>query len=58
MITVSDKEKYVYLWFEAQGEERDRLSKYIEDGYKVIRISNGSGNIRSCMKTIVQSSMR
>ena len=58
MITVSDKEKYVYLWFEVQGEEKDRLSKYIEDGYKVIQISNGSGNIRSCMKTIVQSSMR
>ena len=56
MITVSDREKYVCVWGNPEHVDMDMIEKYKAKGYTIVRVSNGTGNIRDCLGKVIKSS--
>lgn len=55
MITVSDQEKCVCIWGLNAHVDLDIISDYKARGYAIVRLSNGTGNIRECLRTVATS---
>lgn len=55
MITISDQEKCVCIWGNCAYIDPNLLSEYKARGYAIVRLNNGSGNIRECLKAVVAS---
>lgn len=55
MISVHEDLKYVCVWGASDCADANTINEYVEQGYKIIRFNNGSGNIMDCMKAIIRS---
>ena len=55
MITVSDDVKCVCIWGNCDDVNPKLLEKYKNLGYKIVRLKNGTGSIRDCLKAVVTS---
>lgn len=56
VITVSDQDKCVCIWGNPAYVDLNMISEYKARGYTIVRLSNGTGNIRECIKTVATSS--
>lgn len=55
MITVSDKDKCVCVWGNPEHSNLGLISEYQSRGYIIVRLSNGTSNIRDCIKEVAKS---
>lgn len=56
MMTVSDKEKYVCIWGTPSHHDCDMIDRYRSSGYTIVRMNNGTGNIKECIQSVLKSS--
>lgn len=56
MITVSEKEKYVCIWGNPAYVDTNMIQTYKAQGYTIVKLSNGAGNIRDCIRTVAKTS--
>lgn len=56
MITISEKEKYICIWGGFGTADPNTISKYKSEGYTIVTLSNGTGDIRNCLKAVAMSS--
>lgn len=56
MLTVSEKEKCICIWGNFETVDPNIVSKYKDEGYTIVKLSNGSSSIRDCLKTVARSS--
>lgn len=56
VVTVSDTDKCVCIWGKPAYVDPNMISEYKARGYTIVRLSNGTGNIRECIKTVATSS--
>lgn len=55
LVTVSDKNKYVCVWGNPEYLDTEIISDYKNRGYAIVKLNNGTGNIRDCFSTIAKS---
>lgn len=57
MITISDKDRCIYIWGDGIKPDPEVILKYKSKGYTIVKLSNGAGNIRECVKSVAKSSV-
>lgn len=55
MVTVFEADKCVCIWGDAAYADPTMVSSYKARGYTIVRLANGTGNVRECFKEIVRS---
>lgn len=56
MITVSEQEKCVCIWGNPAYLNVEMLQAYKAKGYTIVRLNNGAGNIRDCIRIVAKTS--
>ncbi len=56
MITVFDQDKCVCIWGDSAHVDLNVISAYKARGYTIVKLNNGTGNIRECFKAVAKSS--
>lgn len=56
MITVSNHDKCVCVWGNPIHADLNTISNYKAQGYTIVRLSNGTGSIKECIKVVAKSS--
>lgn len=55
-VTVSDENRYICVWENSENLDAETIANYRSQGYTIIRLNNGTGNIRDCFRSIAKSS--